>query len=164
MENLENTSQDKVKALQKISSENLSTEAFLEFYFIDTINLWRNKLGELAKDFELSRLERRILVYIGRYPGIRQADLAFVMDVEPQSLTRSLENMENKKWLDKHDDCNDKRAKSLQLTFLGEKKLGDALLVSEQIRPKVLKDVSEQEKTILAKVLKTIRKNLEGII
>ncbi len=164
MENIENTTHDKLKALQKISSENISTEAFLEFYFIDTINLWRNKLGEIAKDYELSRLERRILVYIGRYPGIRQADLAFVMDVEPQSLTRSLENMENKKWLDKHDDNLDKRAKSLKLTYLGEKKLNDALQVSEIIRPKVLKDITEQEKALLANVLKTIRKNLEGIL
>ncbi len=94
MENLELVSSEKTASIPKFKTDNLSTDIILEFYFIDTINLWRNKLDELAKEYDLSRLERRILVYIGRNPGIRQADLALIMDVEPQSLTRSLENME----------------------------------------------------------------------
>ena len=97
MENLELSPNDKVASIPKFKTDNLSIDAMLEFYLIDTINLWRNKLDELGKEYDLSRLERRILVYIGRNPGIRQADLALIMDVEPQSLTRSLENMEQKK-------------------------------------------------------------------
>jgi MarR family transcriptional regulator for hemolysin len=86
------------------------------------------------------------------------------MDVEPQSLTRSLENMEQKKWLQKQDDNKDKRAKSLHLTDTGENKLTDAFKVSEKIRPKVLKDLPENDKELLTKILKQLRKNLEIII
>jgi MarR family transcriptional regulator, transcriptional regulator for hemolysin len=161
MENLELSPNDKVASIQKFRTDNLSIDAMLEFYFIDTINLWRNKLDEMGKEYDLSRLERRILVYIGRNPGIRQADLALIMDVEPQSLTRSLENMEQKKWLQKQDDNKDKRAKSLHLTETGESKLEDAFKVSERIRPKVLKDLPENDKVLLTKILKQLRKNLE---
>lgn len=164
MENLELSPADKIASIPKFKTDNLSVDAILEFYFIDTINLWRNKLDELGKEYDLSRLERRILVYIGRNPGIRQADLALIMDVEPQSLTRSLENMEQKKWLQKQDDNKDKRAKSLHLTEAGEKKLEDAFKISEKIRPKVLKDLPENDKILITKVLKQLRKNLELII
>ncbi len=163
MENLELSPNDKVASILNFKTDNLSIDAILEFCFIDTINLWRNKLDELGKEYDLSRLERRILVYIGRNPGIRQADLALIMDVEPQSLTRSLENMEQKKWLQKQDDNKDKRAKSLHLTDIGESKLEDAFKVSERIRPKVLKDIPENDKLVLTKVLKQLRKNLEII-
>ncbi len=164
MENLELSPNDNVASILKFKTDNLCIDAMLEFYFIDTINLWRNKLDELGKEYDLSRLERRILVYIGRNPGIRQADLALIMDVEPQSLTRSLENMEQKKWLQKQDDNKDKRAKSLHLTDIGESKLEVAFKVSERIRPKVLKDIPESDKLVLTNVLKQLRKNLEIII
>ncbi|WP_158999574.1 MarR family winged helix-turn-helix transcriptional regulator [Pigmentibacter ruber] len=164
MENLDFVSSEKTASIPKFKTDNLSIDVILEFYFIDTINLWRNKLDDLAKEYELSRLERRILVYIGRNPGIRQADLALIMDVEPQSLTRSLENMEQKKWLQKQDDNKDKRAKSLHLTEQGESKLQDAFKISERIRPKVLKDIAEDEKLLLTRVLKQLRKNLENMI
>ncbi|MGY3804884.1 MarR family winged helix-turn-helix transcriptional regulator [Pigmentibacter ruber] len=164
MENLDFVSSEKTASIPKFKTDNLSIDVILEFYFIDTINLWRNKLDDLAKEYELSRLERRILVYIGRNPGIRQADLALIMDVEPQSLTRSLENMEQKKWLQKQDDNKDKRAKSLHLTEQGESKLQDAFKISERIRPKVLKDIAEDEKLLLTRVLKQLRKNLENML
>lgn len=163
MENQELSPNDRAASIPKFKTDNLSIDAILEFYFIDTINLWRNKLDELGKEYDLSRLERRILVYIGRNPGIRQADLALIMDVEPQSLTRSLENMEQKKWLQKQDDNKDKRAKSLHLTEIGSRKLEDAFKVSEKIRPKVLKEIPESDKLVLTKVLKQLRKNLEII-
>jgi MarR family transcriptional regulator for hemolysin len=64
MENLELLPSEKIASIPKFKTENLSIDAILEFYFIDTINLWRNKLDELGKEYDLSRLERRILVYI----------------------------------------------------------------------------------------------------
>ena len=164
MKNQDLSPNEKKGSIPKFKTENVSLDAMVEFYFIDTINLWRNKLDELGKEYDLTRLERRILVYIGRNPGIRQADLALIMDVEPQSLTRSLENMEQKKWLQKQDDNKDKRAKSIHLTEIGDSKLKDAFKISERIRPNVLKDISENEKTVLTKILKQLRKNLENSI
>jgi DNA-binding MarR family transcriptional regulator len=161
MDDLEIPTSEDVAKIPKFKTDNLNIDAILEFYFIDTTTLWRNKLDEMAKEFDLSRLERRILAYIGRNPGIRQADLALIMDVEPQSLTRSLENMEQKKWLQKQDDNKDKRAKCLHLTDLGKNKLTDAFKISEHIRPKVLNGISEENKVLLTQVLKQLRKNLE---
>ncbi len=161
MDDLEIPTSEDVAKIPKFKTDNLNIDAILEFYFIDTTTLWRNKLDEMAKEFDLSRLERRILAYIGRNPGIRQADLALIMDVEPQSLTRSLENMDQKKWLQKQDDNKDKRAKCLHLTELGNSKLTDAFKISEHIRPKVLNGISEENKVLLTQVLKQLRKNLE---
>lgn len=158
-----NTTPTSFNKHSKQSAKSINTETLFEYNFIDTVNLWRNKIRVLAKEHDLGRLERRLLVYIGRNPGIRQADLAFIMDVEPQSLTRSLDKMEQKKWIKKQEDDKDKRAKSLHLTTLGEKKLDDAIKINEKIRPKALKDIPENEIQLLNKVMKDIRKNLEKI-
>lgn len=146
-----------------INLENPDIETKIEFLCIDTVNLWRNRLGNLAKEYHLSRLERRIIVFIGRHPNIRQADLATIMDVEPQSLTRALDSMEKKLWLFKKDDEKDKRAKCLTLTEEGQKKLADALKISETIRPKILKSLTTEEKTIFIKILASVKQNLKEI-
>lgn len=146
-----------------LNLENLDIETQIEFLCIDAINLWRNKLGNLAKEYNLSRLERRIILFIGRHPSIRQAELAEIMDVEPQSLTRVLESIEKKLWLTKNDDVNDKRAKCLNLTEEGRKKLEDVLKMSEKIRPKILENVSQEEKDSLVKALTKMKENLKSL-
>ena len=147
-------------------SRNLSKpdiETQVEFIFIDAINLWRNKLGELAKKEKISRLERRIIVWIARMPGMRQSELAEVMDVEPQSLTRCLEGMEEKGWILKTDNVTDKRAKSLNFTVDGEKIMDSVMQMSDEIRPIILQNLSLEEKHFLVKILNEIKNNLKAI-
>lgn len=148
---------------EAIHLNNPDIDMQIEFLCIDTINLWRNKLGNLTKEFKLSRLERRIIIYIGRHPDIRQADLATIMDVEPQSLTRALDKMEKKSWILKSDDAKDKRAKCLNLTQEGNNRLVDVLKISERIRPKILENISHEEKCMVIKTLNIIKKNLTKI-
>jgi MarR family transcriptional regulator for hemolysin len=149
--------------MTNINLENPDIDMLIEFLCIDTVNMWRNKLGNLAKDFGLSRLERRIILFIGRHPSIRQAELAERMDVEPQSLTRSLEAMEQKGWIHKGEDLKDKRAKSLNLTDVGQKKLADTLAISEKIRPTILHGISEEDRINLSKMLSIMKENLKKV-
>lgn len=143
--------------------ENPDLDTQIEFLCIDTLNLWRNKLGNFAKNYDLSRMERRIIMFIGRYPGIRQTELATMMDVEPQSLTRVLENMEQKNWIIKQDDSNDKRAKSLILADEGRTKLKDVLLISGEIRPQILKNLPLEDKTTLFRIMSRIKENIKEL-
>jgi MarR family transcriptional regulator for hemolysin len=138
-------------------------ETQIEFIFIDAINLWRNKLGDLAKKEKISSLERRVIVWIARAPGMRQSELAELMDVEPQSLTRCLEGMEEKGWILKTDNATDKRAKSLNFTAEGEKIMDSVMQISDDIRPVILHDLSLEEKHFLVKILKAIKVNLKAI-
>jgi MarR family transcriptional regulator for hemolysin len=144
-----------------LSNPNIETK--IEFSFIDIINLWRNKLGNLAKHHKMSRLERRIVVFIGRYPSLRQSDLATYMDVEPQSLTRALDAMEKKGWIVKTDNLKDKRAKCINFTAEGKTKLEAAVKIGDEIRERILKNVSLEEKQFLDKILTSIQENLKGI-
>ncbi|MES2615765.1 MAG: MarR family transcriptional regulator [Bdellovibrionota bacterium] len=146
-----------------VNVEHPDIDLQVEFLCIDTSNLWRNRLGNIAKDYNLSRLELRIIVFIGRYPSIRQADLASIMEVEPQSLTRALESMEKKQWIFKGNDEKDKRAKCLNLTPDGQKKLQENLAMSEKIRPKILQNISLEEKNNMVKILSSIKENLKEI-
>lgn len=145
------------------SLENPNLETQVEFLCLDTVNFWRNILGDLAKKYDISHLERRIILSVGRFPSICQADLAAYLNVEPQSLTRTLESMEQKHWLKKSQSTTDKRSKYLNLDEEGKLKLIDVLKIGDEIRVKVLKNVSEDEKNIMVKVLTEIKNNLKRI-
>ena len=96
-------------------------------------------------------------------PGMRQSELAEVMDVEPQSLTRCLEGMEEKGWILKTDNDTDKRAKSLNFTVDGEKIMDSVMQMSDEIRPIILQNLSLEEKHFLVKILNEIKNNLKTI-
>ena len=149
--------------IQKSSLENPSVEMQIEFLCIDNVNFWRNILGDLAKKYDISHLERRIILFIGRFPSICQADLAEYLNVEPQSLTRTLEAMEAKHWVTKSQSTSDKRSKYLNLGPEGQKKLAEVLKIGDEIRGKVLQNISDDEKKTLIKVLTEMKNNLGKI-
>ena len=145
------------------SIEREEIEAQIEFLCIDAMSLWRDKLGHLAREYHLSRLERRILMFVGRNSFIHQAYLASLMDIEPQSLTRAIDGMEKKSWILKEKDTKDKRIKYLNLTQKGEKIFENVLKISEKIRPRILENISLDQKNSLILILNLMTKNLKDM-
>ncbi len=60
------------------------------------------------------------LVMIGRQgDGLRQGELATLLGIEGPSLTRSLDQLLGGGFIERHEDPDDRRAKTLHLTALG---------------------------------------------
>ncbi|ANH68838.1 MarR family winged helix-turn-helix transcriptional regulator [Mitsuaria sp. 7] len=60
------------------------------------------------------------LVMIGRSgDGLRQGELATLLSIEGPSLTRSVEQLISGGFIERHEDPDDRRAKTLHLTALG---------------------------------------------
>ncbi|OWJ67257.1 MarR family winged helix-turn-helix transcriptional regulator [Inquilinus limosus] len=68
-----------------------------------------------AAGLDLSRPQYRVLIFLDRNPGITQARLAEMLDVEKMTVTGLLDRMEKRGWVERRRDPNDRRAYSLHL-------------------------------------------------
>lgn len=83
----------------------------------DLDQLLRRRFDERvrAAGLDLSRPQYRVLIFLDRNPGITQARLAELLDVEKMTVTGLLDRMEARGWVERRRDPNDRRAHSLHL-------------------------------------------------
>lgn len=68
-----------------------------------------------AAGIDLTRPQYRVLIMLDRNPGITQARLAELLDVEKMTVTGLIDRMEARGWVERRRDPNDRRAHALHL-------------------------------------------------
>ncbi|MFE0755557.1 MarR family winged helix-turn-helix transcriptional regulator [Inquilinus sp. NPDC058860] len=68
-----------------------------------------------AAGLDLTRPQYRVLLFIDRNPGITQARLAEMLDVEKMTVTGLVDRMEKRGWVERRRDPRDRRAHALHL-------------------------------------------------
>ena len=83
----------------------------------DLDQLLRRRFDERvrAAGIDLTRPQYRVLIMLDRNPGIAQARLAELLDVEKMTVTGLIDRMETRGWVERRRDPNDRRAHSLHL-------------------------------------------------
>ena len=71
---------------------------------------------QLARQFGISRAQWSVLVRLDRSEGLKQSELAEMLDLQPISLTRLLDRLAENGLIERRDDPNDRRANRLYLT------------------------------------------------
>ena len=78
--------------------------------------IWHSKnLG----DFDPRRGQGRILTALKKMSGVNQRELAFILDIRPQSLGELLQKLEQNGYITRRIDENDKRSLIVELTEKG---------------------------------------------
>jgi DNA-binding MarR family transcriptional regulator len=89
-----------------------------------------------ASQFGITRAQWVVLVRLDRFEGLKQSELAEMLDLQPITLTRLLDRLCESGLIERRADPNDRRAKRLYLTAqahpllerLGD--LGEALMAT----------------------------------
>jgi DNA-binding MarR family transcriptional regulator len=102
--------------MHELMQDNPSSTS-LGFLISDTARLLRKRFDQRAREIGLTRAQWQVLAYLKHNEGINQGGLADLMEVEPITLSRHLEKMEEAGWVARRPDPNDKRVK---LLFLSE--------------------------------------------
>lgn len=132
-----------------------------EFLICDIANLWRKFLAVHLKELGITVAEWRVLYAIVCFPGSTQVRVAELVELEPQSLTRILDKLENHQWIEKKTSLHDRRAKCLYskksaLSIVQEvKQIGDRM-----IRPQAFQGVNIDQANEVLKILSRIKNNL----
>jgi MarR family transcriptional regulator for hemolysin len=134
------------------------------FLLSDVARLLRTYADHEARQFGMTRAQWAVLFRVERTEGLKQSELADILDLQPITLTRLIDRLCENGLIERRSDPNDRRAKRLfllpaarpvldRLTAIGQTMLGNALTGIE--RPAVEGMVSQ---------LATIKENLRQLI
>jgi DNA-binding MarR family transcriptional regulator len=129
----------------------------------DVGRLWGKRFDQRARGLGLSRAQCKALAHLARSEGINQAGLADLLEVEPMTLVRLLDRMEEAGWIERRPDPADRRARRL---FLGEKAkpVFEAIWqLAEATRAESLAGLSATEQALLIDLLLRIHGNLSSL-
>lgn len=95
---------------------NFSIERDLAFVLGDAARLMRTRADQLARQFGVTRAQWAVLFRVERAEGLKQSELAELLDLQPISLTRLIDRLCENGLLERRSDPTDRRAKRLFLT------------------------------------------------
>ncbi len=83
---------------------------------MDVARMLRTYADQRARQFGISRAQWVVLIRLDRSEGLKQSELAEILDLQPISLTRLLDRLAENGQIERRADPNDRRANRLYLT------------------------------------------------
>ena len=120
----------------------------------------RSLFDERVRDLGLTAVQARLLVSLDLYPGENQAFYADRLEVEPITLTRIADRMEESGWVERHPDPDDRRARLLWLTEKSRGIVAQVESIIDRLFEDMLTGLSEAERQALTRMLDTIGENI----
>ncbi len=87
----------------------------LGFLLADVSRLMRKRFDGRARNLDLTGAQWRVLARLRRLEGINQTALAEILEIEPITLGRHIDRLEEKGWVERRADPDDRRAWRLYL-------------------------------------------------
>src|ERR1700704_5659175 len=94
----------------------MSSKRDLAFTINDVARLLRTYADQKAAHLGMSRAKWAVLARLDRFEGLKQAELADMLDLQPITLTRLLDGLADNGLIGGRADPDDRRAKRLFLT------------------------------------------------
>lgn len=115
----------------------------LTFQLVETARLLRAYVDQRAHQHGTTRAQWGVLGRLRRQEGLNQVALAEQLDIQPISVGRLLDRLEQQKLVERRPDPNDRRAYLLHLTPDGRALVDDLDTVRGEIAGEVLDGVDE---------------------
>jgi MarR family transcriptional regulator, transcriptional regulator for hemolysin len=124
----------------------------------------RTYADQKAAQFGITRAQWVVLVRLDRSEGLKQSELAEILDLQPISLTRLLDKLADSGLIERRADPVDRRAKRLYLTPAAHPLLEKLGALGEDLMATALSGVAPEsiEQTIVQ--LGTVKENLRQAI
>lgn len=130
------------------------------FLLNDTARLYRRAFNARVRDTGITALQWRLLVYLRRYPGIRQGPLAELIEVEPITLSRMVDRLTEAELVERRADPTDRRAWLLHLTPRADKLLDGMRGTTDGLAEEATEGLSAAERDQLIALVGRVRANL----
>ena len=132
----------------------------LGFMISDVSRLMRRRFDERARLIGVTRAQWRTLTMLSRNEGINQGGLADLLEVEPITLGRRIDRLEEAELVERRRDPADRRAWLIYLTPKALPLLGQLRALADGMIENALFGLDEAQRTQLMDSLGTIRSNL----
>lgn len=132
----------------------------LGFLLNDLSRMMRKRFDSRARELGLTRAQWRVLARLRRSQGINQSTLADFLEIEPITLARHIDRLEEKGWVERRDDPNDRRAWLLFLDDSVKPVLDEMSKISQWNLRAATRDFTPAESARLIEDLYRVKANL----
>ncbi len=126
----------------------------------DVSHLMRRAFDERARSSGLSRPQWRVLTMLRRHEGINQGGLAELVEVEPITLCRMVDRLQEAELVERRADPSDRRAWRLHLTDKARALLEEMRPMAFSLFDDAMTGLDPSERSDLFRMLERIRANL----
>jgi len=134
----------------------------LGFLLHDVARLMRKRFEQNARELGLTRSQCQVLAHLARNEGIQQSALADILEVEPITLTRILDRLEEAGLVQRLLHSKDRRVRLLRLTHAAHPLLDEIFAIGALTRGEALEGVPEEDRNRLFDILSSMKVNLIG--
>jgi len=134
------------------------------FSLNDVARMLRTYADHKAGQFGITRAQWVVLVRLDRFEGLKQSELADLLDLQPITLTRLLDRLCRCGLIERRPDPNDRRANRLYLTASARpllKQLGD---LGDELMSTALAGVERESVERMVAQLAIVKENLRQAI
>ena len=132
----------------------------LGFLLADVSRLMRRAFEQRLQGSSLTLAQARALIYVSRNEGIRQVELADMLEIQPISLARLIDQLAEARLVERRPDPGDRRAYQLFLKPAAAAHLAAIEQVAAAIRADALSGIDKPQADALLLALNTMRTNL----
>jgi len=140
--------------MSNVDSENFG------FTIADVARLLRWRFDRKSQGLGLSRAQWSVLAHLYRSDGIRQNELANMLEVKPITIARQLDRLETNSWIERRNDPNDRRAKRVFLTAKAKPMISRLSKIGRSVLDEAMNGVSPEDQEKFVETLLLIRANL----
>ena len=132
----------------------------LGFMLSDVARLMRRDFKRRLRDSCLTHAQARVLVHTSRNEGIRQIELAEMLEVQPITLARLLDQLAQVGLIERRPDPKDRRAYHVYLTAASAPHLAAIGRVAKLTYKTALRDLTQRQAAFVCDALRKMRDNL----
>ena len=132
----------------------------LPFEIAETAHALRRAFDRRAATLGITRAQWKVLFRLQRQPGLRQVELADILDVEPITLCRIVDRLEEAGWVERRRDPSDRRAWRLEVTEQAQPLIAKLRALADELMGVAFAGLSEPELELMRTKLTKIRDNL----
>jgi DNA-binding MarR family transcriptional regulator len=132
----------------------------LGFLIADVARRMRRSFQASIEGSSLTLAQARALVYVSRNEGIRQVDLADLLEVQPMTLARLVDQLAGSGLVERRADPADRRVYRVFLTEAAAPHLAAIQQVVVAIRKEVTRGLDREHVAVLLAALARMRDNL----
>jgi DNA-binding MarR family transcriptional regulator len=105
----------------------------------------KRSIDKRVEDTGVYRSQHRLLMTLGRSPGISQTELAERMEISAAAVTVSLKKLEKSGFISRQCDENDNRVNQVVITEKGKKAIDKSIQYFDEIEDAFFSDFTQQE-------------------
>lgn len=137
-------------------------EPNIGYLLSDSGRLLRRTFDERVRSLGLTAVQARLLLSLVKFPGKNQVFYAERIEVEPITLTRIVDRLEEAGWIERVADPCDRRARLLQLTDKSREIVEPLRSIVNELVEDLAEGLTATEVETLATLLEKVSANLSA--